>query len=240
MKTVCQILGVFVLLFSFSAFADSYDRGGWSPSRPGYPTRDGGQYITCTGNEPNCYVCVEVNPITQTCSCPAGYDDGGRPEMIGRDYRGNLYLHTCEASYHSPGRPGRPGRPPSHGYAGDYDQCTGNSPYCNVCERANPVTGACSCPAGSWADQPQLIGRDGRKGNIYRYTCQSYGRPVPPPYYNGGDYEQCTGNEPYCHVCERPNPATGSCSCPRGYRAGEAELIRRDSQKGNIYRFTCY
>lgn len=166
----------------------------------------GGAFGTMSGCSP---VCQSRNTYTAGCSCPRGFSPS--PVM---DVRA-----SCDgaATVASVSLCTSTDRTAPTDYAGAWLETFG----CGAgCQRANPYTGGCSCPFGSVA-----VEMDVEVTTSCGTTPATLGVCVDasePAATFGGAYQLGAGGAP---GCTRPNPRTGSCSCPSDATAQTMPVI---------------
>lgn len=159
-------------------------------------------------NSSACLSCGASNPFGAACTCPTGFGDqalrvvsdcAGAGTLIGSE------LHLCQTT----------GLSAEADFGGAYQQDDAG-PCSTGCRVPNPVTGACSCPAGtapvtarSYADSAtcptQVV--------LTRLTlCVSTTAPVTS---FAGAYQQ-DDSVPGGLGCRAANPRTSDCTCPTG------------------------
>jgi len=158
------------------------------------------------------------NPITGTCTCPAGFIDQVLVDMDGNVDEGTgweSYLHVCRT----------PSAVTGADFRGASSELTGlpTGVGCgSSCTSSNPYTGGCSCPVSTADDDFDGVHyQGGTPLDCQRSISMCRSLPTSPLTY-GGTYRVMTDTGVVCNEmpagaqCE-PNTITGGCSCPSGF-----------------------
>ncbi|HEY3446849.1 MAG TPA: hypothetical protein VGK67_10820 [Myxococcales bacterium] len=192
--------------------------GACAPSAcdPGFVASASGQGCTNFGggfqhNASACLSCGAENPLTLACTCPAGFseqslrvvsDCAGAGTATGSDWRlCQLAAFSAESDY---------------GGAFQVDDAVACGAGCRV---PNPVTGDCSCPAGTQALVAEgLTDSSTCPTEVLRTQLTLCVATAAPLVAFGGAY-QVDDAVAGGLGCRAPNPRTGACTCPAGTTA---------------------
>jgi hypothetical protein len=171
--------------------------------------------------------CNDNNVLTSSCSCPGGLGVTSQLRVIndanGPNTRTGGHVFTCGAA--------------NAEYAGAFEQ---DDPVAEGqgCRQPNPLTGACSCPAGTTAVSTRTLVDTSSLPLVGSHITFCM-RPAPKPLAFGGVFQR---DDPVSGGlgCRAANPFTAGCSCPAGFLI-QPLRVQVDSSAGYIGStvFTC-
>lgn len=158
------------------------------------------------------------NPLTGSCSCPAGFVDEDLIDMDNSFDEGNGYgsvLHVCRGPDASAGAD----------FRGAYGEVLGvPSGFCSYsCSDPNPYTGGCGCAIGTADDDFDGVHYiAGSSMDCQRSIGLCRSLPTTPFTYGGWYRVMRFTGSPICDAVAGParselNTITGGLSCPSGF-----------------------